>query len=110
MQQGKIRYVGVSNYSGWHLMKALAIAEARGFPRPVTQQIHYTLEAREAEYELVPDRGRARGSGSWSGARWPAGLLSGKYGPDAPSARQVGRAATSRRSATCRGSGASSTC
>ena len=58
--QGKVRYVGASNYSAWHLMKALAVADARGFPRLVTQQIHYTLEAREAEYELVPDSRRRR--------------------------------------------------
>ena len=87
--QGKVRYVGVSNYSGWHLMKALAVAEARGFPRPVTQQIHYTLEAREAEYELVPIAvGEGVGILVWSPLA--GGLLSGKYGPDAPSARQLG--------------------
>src|SRR4051794_32813193 len=52
--QGKVRYIGCSNYSGWHLMKALAISRERGFERFVSQQIHYTLQAREAEYELVP--------------------------------------------------------
>ena len=70
-------------------MKALAIAEARGFPRLVTQQIHYTLEAREAEYELVPIAvGEGVGILVWSPLA--GGLLSGKYGPDAPSARQLG--------------------
>ncbi len=43
-----------SNFSGWHIMKALGIAERDGRQRFVTQQIHYTLEAREAEYELLP--------------------------------------------------------
>ena len=89
VQQGKIRYAGVSNYSGWHLMKALAVADARGFPRPVTQQIHYTLEAREAEYELVPVA-VAEGVGILVWSPLAGGLLSGKYGPDTPSARQLG--------------------
>jgi aryl-alcohol dehydrogenase-like predicted oxidoreductase len=86
--QGKVRYVGCSNYSGWHLMKALAVAGAYGLPRPVTQQIHYTLEAREAEYELVPIA-VAEGVGILVWSPLAGGLLSGKYGPDQPSARQV---------------------
>lgn len=86
--QGKVRYVGASNYSAWHLMKALAIADARGFPRLVTQQIHYTLEAREAEYELVPVA-LTEGVGILVWSPIAGGLLSGKYGPDTPSARQV---------------------
>ena len=69
-------------------MKALAIADARGFPRPVTQQIHYTLEAREAEYELVPIA-VTEGVGILVWSPLAGGLLSGKYGPDTPSARQV---------------------
>lgn len=76
--QGKIRYVGCSNYSGWHIMKALGIAERRGLPRFVTQQIHYTLEAREAEYELLPiavDQGV--GVLVWSPLA--GGLLTGKH-------------------------------
>jgi aryl-alcohol dehydrogenase-like predicted oxidoreductase len=87
VQQGKIRYAGVSNFSGWHLMKALAVAEARGLPRPVTQQIHYTLEAREAEYELA-QIAVAEGVGILVWSPLAGGLLSGKYGPDQPSARQ----------------------
>ena len=86
--QGKVRYVGASNYSAWHLMKALAIADARGLPRLVTQQIHYTLEAREAEYELVPIA-VTEGVGILVWSPIAGGLLSGKYGPDTPSARQV---------------------
>jgi len=89
VQQGKIRYAGVSNYSGWHVMKALATAEARGFPRPVTQQIHYTLEAREAEYELVPVA-VSEGVGILVWSPLAGGLLSGKYGRGVPSARQAG--------------------
>ena len=77
-QQGKIRYAGCSNYSGWHIMKALGVSERRGLPRFVTQQIHYTLEAREAEYELLPiavDQGL--GVLVWSPIA--GGLLSGKH-------------------------------
>lgn len=78
ISQGKIRYVGCSNYSGWHLMKALGVSEREGLPRFVTQQIHYTLEAREAEYELLPiavDQGV--GVMVWSPIA--GGLLSGKH-------------------------------
>jgi aryl-alcohol dehydrogenase-like predicted oxidoreductase len=79
--QGKVRYVGCSNYSGWHLMKALGIAERERRARFVSQQIHYTLEAREAEYELVPiaiDQGV--GILVWSPLA--GGLLSGKHRRD----------------------------
>jgi aryl-alcohol dehydrogenase-like predicted oxidoreductase len=78
VRQGKVRYVGASNYSAWHLMKGLGIAERRGLPRFVSQQIHYSLQAREAEYELVPltlDQGL--GILVWSPLA--GGLLSGKY-------------------------------
>jgi aryl-alcohol dehydrogenase-like predicted oxidoreductase len=54
VSQGKVRYVGCSNFSGWHIMKALGISEREHRERFVSQQIHYTLEARDAEYELLP--------------------------------------------------------
>ena len=81
VRSGKVRYVGCSNYSGWQLMKALGVSEKHGFQRYVSQQIHYTLEAREAEYELVPlaldgDCGIL----VWSPLA--GGLLSGKYRRD----------------------------
>lgn len=75
---GKIGYVGVSNFSGWHIMKAVATAEREGFVRPVAQQIYYSLQAREAEYELLPiavDQGVD--AVIWSPLA--GGLLSGKY-------------------------------
>ena len=75
---GKVRYVGCSNYAGWQLMKALGVADRQGLPRFVSQQIHYTLQAREAEYELVPisiDQGI--GILVWSPLA--GGLLSGKF-------------------------------
>ena len=75
---GKVRYIGCSNYSGWHLMKALGVSEREHRQRFVSQQIHYTLEAREAEYELLPitiDQGL--GVLVWSPLA--GGLLSGKH-------------------------------
>ncbi|WP_182087221.1 aldo/keto reductase [Aureimonas sp. ME7] len=76
--QGKIRYIGCSNYSAWQVMKGLGISDLRHHPRFITQQIHYTLEAREAEYELLPlsvDQGL--GVLVWSPLA--GGLLSGKH-------------------------------
>src|SRR5271156_4738566 len=74
---GKVRYVGASNYTGWQLMKALGTAERLGLPKFVSQQIYYSLQAREAEYELIPlavDQGL--GVLVWSPLA--GGLLSGK--------------------------------
>jgi len=81
VRHGKVRYVGCSNYSGWHVMKAMEIARRDGRIPFVSQQIHYTLEAREAEYELVPialDQGL--GILVWSPIA--GGLLSGKHRRD----------------------------
>jgi Predicted oxidoreductases (related to aryl-alcohol dehydrogenases) len=78
VRSGKVRYIGCSNYSGWHLMKALAISDRRNYARFVSQQIYYSLQARDAEYELVPitlDQGL--GILVWSPLA--GGLLSGKY-------------------------------
>lgn len=89
---GKIGYVGVSNFSGWHLMKTIAIAEREGLVRPVGQQIHYTLQAREAEYELMPisvDQGV--GAVIWSPLA--GGLLSGKYRRNQPEPEGTRKAA-----------------
>ncbi len=82
VRDGKVRYVGCSNYSAWHLMKALGVAELRGLPRFVSQQIHYTLQAREAEYELVP-AALDQGLGILVWSPLAGGLLSGKYRRDA---------------------------
>jgi aryl-alcohol dehydrogenase-like predicted oxidoreductase len=78
VRSGKVRYIGASNFSAWHLMKALGVSERSGLPRLVSQQINYSLQAREAEYELVPlsvDQGL--GILVWSPLA--GGLLSGKY-------------------------------
>ncbi len=78
VRSGKVRYIGVSNYSAWHLMKALGVAQEHHTVRPVAQQIHYTLQAREAEYELVPAT-LDQGLGILVWSPLAGGLLSGKY-------------------------------
>ena len=78
VRSGKVRYIGSSNFSAWHLMKALAVSDRRGLARFVSQQIYYSLQARDAESELVPvsiDQGL--GILVWSPIA--GGLLSGKY-------------------------------
>jgi aryl-alcohol dehydrogenase-like predicted oxidoreductase len=54
VRTGKIRYVGCSNFSGWHLMKSLAVAEKYGYPRYVAHQAYYSLIGRDYEWELMP--------------------------------------------------------
>jgi aryl-alcohol dehydrogenase-like predicted oxidoreductase len=78
VRSGKVRYVGISNFSAWHLMKTLNAAERDRLARPVSQQIHYTLQAREAEYELVP-ASLDQGLGILVWSPLAGGLLSGKY-------------------------------
>jgi aryl-alcohol dehydrogenase-like predicted oxidoreductase len=81
VRSGKVRYVGCSNYAGWQLMKALGVSEKQGYQRYVSQQIHYTLEAREAEYELLP-LSVDQGCGVLIWSPLASGLLSGKYRRD----------------------------
>ncbi len=78
VSSGKVRYVGVSNYSAWHLMKAIGVTERAGFAPIVSQQIHYSLQAREAEYELVP-LAIDQGVGILVWSPLAGGLLSGKF-------------------------------
>ena len=77
VRAGKIRYVGVSNFSGWHIMKALSVADRHGFPRYVANQTYYSLVGRDYEWELMP-LGLAEGLGAvvWSPLGW--GRLTGK--------------------------------
>lgn len=83
VSSGKVRYVGLSNFSAWHLMKTLGVSEANHWVRPVSQQIHYTLQAREAEYELLPvSHDQGLGVLVWSPLA--GGLLSGKYRRNQP--------------------------
>jgi aryl-alcohol dehydrogenase-like predicted oxidoreductase len=79
MRAGKIRYCGVSNYSGWHLMKMLALADRHGLPRPVTHQVYYSLVAREFEWELMP-LGLDQNVGTLVWSPLSGAKLSGKVG------------------------------
>ena len=74
---GKIRYIGCSNFSGWHLMKSLAAADRHGWPRYVAHQAYYSLVGRDYEWELMP-LGLDQGVGAvvWSPLGW--GRLTGK--------------------------------
>ncbi|MDH4981040.1 aldo/keto reductase [Hyphomicrobium sp. D-2] len=77
VRAGKIRYTGVSNFSGWHLMKSLSVADRYGYPRHVANQTYYSLIGREYEWELMP-LGLEEGVGAvvWSPLGW--GRLTGK--------------------------------
>lgn len=77
VQSGKIRYVGVSNFSGWQIMKSLGVADRHGYPRYVANQAYYSLIGRDYEWELMP-LGFDQGVGAvvWSPLGW--GRLTGK--------------------------------
>ncbi|MGK7379471.1 aldo/keto reductase [Planococcus sp. 1R117A] len=79
IKSGKIRHWGVSNYSGWALARTYSVAQQLGCIPPVTQQIYYTPEAREAEYELLP-AGAELGVSSMIWSPLGEGLLNGKIG------------------------------
>ena len=83
MRSGKIRYVGGSNFSGWHMMKSLAAADRYGYPRHVGHQIYYSLLNRDYEWELMP-LGLDQGIGAlvWSPLGW--GKLTGKIRRNQP--------------------------
>ncbi len=70
VREGKVRYIGGSNFTGWHLMKALAAADRHGFPRHVAHQVYYSLLNRDYEWELMP-LGIDQGVGAvvWRSAR-----------------------------------------
>ena len=74
---GKIRYIGCSNFSGWHLMKSLAISDRYGWPRHVAHQVYYSLIGRDYEWELMPlGLDQKVGAVIWSPLGW--GRLTGK--------------------------------
>ena len=83
IRDGKIRYLGCSNFSGWHLMKSLAASEKHGWNRYVVHQAYYSLVGREFEWELMP-LGLDQGVGTmvWSPLGW--GRLTGKLRRGAP--------------------------
>ena len=76
VRSGKLRYLGASNFSGWHLMKSNAVAERYGYARHVAHQVYYSLLNRDYEWELLP-LGRDQGIGAvvWSPLGW--GKLTG---------------------------------
>ncbi|MFL6417593.1 MAG: aldo/keto reductase [Bryobacteraceae bacterium] len=77
VRSGKVRYVGCSNFSGWHLMKSLAVSEKYGWSRYVSQQVYYSLIGRDFEWELMPlGLDQKVGSLIWSPLGW--GRLTGK--------------------------------
>jgi aryl-alcohol dehydrogenase-like predicted oxidoreductase len=77
VRAGKIRYVGGSNFSGWHLMKSLAVSDRYGYVRHVAHQVYYSLLNRDYEWELMP-LGSSEGVGAviWSPLGW--GKLTGR--------------------------------
>jgi aryl-alcohol dehydrogenase-like predicted oxidoreductase len=83
VHSGKVRYIGCSNFSGWHLMKSLAVSERYGWSRYVAHQAYYSLIGREYEWELMP-LGVAEGVGCvvWSPLGW--GRLTGKLRRNQP--------------------------
>lgn len=83
IRAGKVRYVGCSNFSGWHLMKSLAVSDRHGWARYVAHQAYYSLLNRDYEWELLP-LGRDQGVGAvvWSPLGW--GKLTGKIRRNRP--------------------------
>ncbi|MAI91695.1 aldo/keto reductase [Ponticaulis sp.] len=83
VRAGKVRYVGVSNFSGWQIMKSLAVADRYGWPRYVANQVYYSLVGRDYEWDLMP-LGQDQGLGAmvWSPLGW--GRLTGKIRRGAP--------------------------
>jgi aryl-alcohol dehydrogenase-like predicted oxidoreductase len=83
VRAGKIRYVGCSNFSGWHLMKSLGISEKYNLPRYVAHQAYYSLVGRDFEWELMPlGIDQKVGTVVWSPLGW--GRLTGKIRRNQP--------------------------
>jgi aryl-alcohol dehydrogenase-like predicted oxidoreductase len=77
VRAGKILYIGCSNFSGWHLMKSLALSDRHGLPRYVAHQVYYSLVGRDYEWELMPlALDQKIGAVVWSPLGW--GRLTGK--------------------------------
>jgi len=83
VRSGKVRYIGCSNFSGWHLMKSLAASDRRGWPRYVAHQAYYSLVGRDFEWELMPlGHDQHVGTLVWSPLGW--GRLTGKLRRNQP--------------------------
>lgn len=83
VQSGKVRYIACSNFSGWHLMKSLAVSEKYGWNRYVAHQVYYSLVNREYEWELMP-LGINQQVGALVWSPLAGGRLGGKYGRSKP--------------------------
>jgi aryl-alcohol dehydrogenase-like predicted oxidoreductase len=83
VRAGKLRYIGVSNFSGWQIMKSLAAADRHGWSRYTANQVYYSLVGRDYEWDLMP-LGADQGLGAlvWSPLGW--GRLTGKIRRGAP--------------------------
>lgn len=92
VRQGRVRYVGVSNWAAWQIAKALGISALHGLAKFASLQAYYTLVARDLERELVPMAADA-GLGILAWSPLAGGLLSGKVGRESASAEGTRRAA-----------------
>ncbi|OJF93900.1 aldo/keto reductase [Pararhizobium antarcticum] len=83
VRAGKLRYIGVSNFSGWQIMKSLAVSDTYGWSRYVANQVYYSLIGRDYEWDLMP-LGKDQGLGAlvWSPLGW--GRLTGKISRGKP--------------------------
>ena len=97
VRAGKIRHIGCSNFSGWHLMKSLAISDRRGWARYVAHQAYYSLLGREYEWELMP-LALAEGVGTVVWSPLGMGRLGGKLrrGQPAPAVSRLKDATTAQ--------------
>lgn len=77
VRAGKVRYVGCSNFSGWHLMKSLALANEKNWPRHIAHQAYYSLLDRDYEWELMP-LALEQGVGTIVWSPLSGGMLTGK--------------------------------
>jgi len=94
VRSGKVRSIGCSNYSGWHLMKSLGVSDRYGFPRFTAQQVHYSLLRRELEWELMP-LAQDQNVGTMVWGPLSQGRLSGKFrrGQPVPAGSRVAQGA-----------------
>ena len=83
IQDGKVRYIACSNFSGWHLMKSLSVSERYGWAKYIAHQAYYSLINRDFEWELMP-LGIDQHIGTIVWSPLAAGLLSGKYRRNQP--------------------------
>ena len=87
IQSGKVRYIGASNFAGWQLMKAQAIADRYGYEKFTAHQVYYSLIGRDYEWELMPlNHDQKMGAVVWSPLGW--GRLTGKFDRQNPLPKQ----------------------